>query len=200
MPSVQDEKRKIRQTQKRVYLDFSTDLRKEKSILIVSHLIFFLKQHFGKQLCSEEFIIGIFSPLTDEPDIFADPSFTQQFKNALAFPNLTDNTDEETMHFYHSRIEVLENKEVFGRKMLLPKDTAKLVFPNVICVPGVAFTTSGVRLGRGKGYYDRFLENFSGPKLGITFREGILKEIPFLRHDQSMDFLISDENLIKCGV
>lgn len=54
---------------------------------------------------------------------------------------------------------------------------------DLILVPGVAFTMDGGRLGRGRGYYDRFLAGCRCPSFGIAFPEQILEELPLEKHD-----------------
>lgn len=55
---------------------------------------------------------------------------------------------------------------------------------DVVLVPGVAFTPSGLRLGQGGGYYDRFLG--AHPLLwsiGLAFSEQMTTELPRELHD-----------------
>ncbi len=59
-------------------------------------------------------------------------------------------------------------------------------------VPGMAFDLSGNRLGRGKGYYDRFLPAITAPKIGLCFDFQLLGEIPSMPHDIKMDKVLSD--------
>lgn len=57
------------------------------------------------------------------------------------------------------------------------------VVPNridLVIVPGMAFSPEGLRLGRGKGYYDRFLPQTSAYTIGVTFRFRLLDN---LMHD-----------------
>lgn len=63
---------------------------------------------------------------------------------------------------------------------------------DLIVVPGVAFDRQGNRLGRGKGYYDRFLCKHPGVKcIGICFDFQLLEELPTDPFDIKMDEVIS---------
>lgn len=63
---------------------------------------------------------------------------------------------------------------------------------DVAVVPGMAFDNSGHRLGRGKGYYDRFLCKVPDTyKIGICFKFQKLTDIPTEQTDVSMDEVIS---------
>ena len=56
-----------------------------------------------------------------------------------------------------------------------------------ILVPGVAFSPNGYRLGRGKGYYDKFLSRYSNLfTVGVCFREQFYLDIPTEPHDIPM--------------
>ena len=56
-----------------------------------------------------------------------------------------------------------------------------------ILVPGVAFSPNGYRLGRGKGYYDKFLSKYSNLfTVGVCFREQFYLDIPTEPHDIPM--------------
>jgi 5-formyltetrahydrofolate cyclo-ligase len=61
---------------------------------------------------------------------------------------------------------------------------------DLIIVPGVAFDTSGSRLGRGKGYYDKLLPELTARKIGICFPFQLLDEIPAEEFDVRMDEVI----------
>jgi len=62
---------------------------------------------------------------------------------------------------------------------------------DVIIVPGVAFDKAGHRLGRGKGYYDRFLQGLNAVKIGVCHPYQLLDSIPFEPHDALMDRVLS---------
>lgn len=67
---------------------------------------------------------------------------------------------------------------------------------DLIVVPGVAFDRRMNRLGRGRGFYDRFLPKISAPKAGICFDFQLLDEIPAEPTDIKMDYVISENELI----
>lgn len=63
---------------------------------------------------------------------------------------------------------------------------------DLIIVPGVAFDRKGNRLGRGRGYYDRFLcQHLSVKRIGICFDFQLVDEIPTEPFDIRMDEVIS---------
>jgi 5-formyltetrahydrofolate cyclo-ligase len=72
----------------------------------------------------------------------------------------------------------------------------------VIC-PAIAFDIHGIRLGRGKGYYDRFCKDLKGrvPIFGLAFDCQIMgpdDRLPYYYHDVAMDQVITESgNLLK---
>jgi 5-formyltetrahydrofolate cyclo-ligase len=65
-------------------------------------------------------------------------------------------------------------------------------FIDVVLVPGVGFDASGGRLGRGGGFYDRYLETSRPPVvIGVAFDEQILDEVPCEPHDQFMTAIVT---------
>jgi 5-formyltetrahydrofolate cyclo-ligase len=65
-------------------------------------------------------------------------------------------------------------------------------FPALIIVPGLGFDRQGNRLGRGKGFYDRFLAALEGEglvfkTLGLCMEAQVVPEIPVEPRDKKMD-------------
>lgn len=59
-------------------------------------------------------------------------------------------------------------------------------------VPAVCYDRRGFRLGFGGGYYDRWLENFSGVTVGLC-REAVLRDrVPAEAHDAKVDILLTE--------
>jgi len=65
---------------------------------------------------------------------------------------------------------------------------------NLVVVPGVAFDKKNRRLGRGKGYYDRFLEKLPRDKIsvGLAFDFQIVENLPEDSHDIPVSKVITD--------
>lgn len=63
---------------------------------------------------------------------------------------------------------------------------------DVAIIPGMAFDAEGHRLGRGKGYYDRFLAKLSPStyKIGLCFFWQLVDHVPTDEHDIPMDEVI----------
>jgi len=96
-------------------------------------------------------------------------------------------------------IESLENDTLEGPFGILePKeDKNKKIDHNVIDlvgVPGVAFDKNNNRLGRGGGYYDRFLSTLPShvSKVGLAFEFQILTQLPFEHHDVRLDHVLTN--------
>lgn len=70
---------------------------------------------------------------------------------------------------------------------------------DLILVPGIAFDRSGHRIGFGKGCYDRLLSGYNGIKIGFCYSEQICENIPFDEFDVCMDYLITEDEIIKCS-
>lgn len=82
---------------------------------------------------------------------------------------------------------ILEPTRSASRQM----DPRKL---DLAIVPGVAFDARGRRLGRGGGYFDRFLARVpaSAARVGLAFKFQMLRRIPWETHDQPVDKVITD--------
>lgn len=68
-----------------------------------------------------------------------------------------------------------------------------LADPSWLLIPGVGFDLNGSRLGRGKGFYDRYLHDRDVLKIGLAWSEQIVEQIPVESHDSDMDFIITEE-------
>jgi 5-formyltetrahydrofolate cyclo-ligase len=71
---------------------------------------------------------------------------------------------------------------------------------DLIIVPGVAFDAKGNRMGHGKGYYDRLLENKKQiPTVGLAFEFQVVNDIPTDEYDIPVDLIITEKRIIVCS-
>ena len=101
----------------------------------------------------------------------------------------------EDMHFYpYTGKENLKNSE-YG----IPEPVGGEIVPpeniDLFVVPGIAFDYACNRLGRGKGYYDRYLSGLDKPLIGLCFGFQLVGSLPAEIHDKKVTMVIT-ENLI----
>lgn len=84
--------------------------------------------------------------------------------------------------------------EDFGTKA--PATTAKVVEPDVLVVPLLAFDRAGYRLGYGGGFYDRSLQKLRQKKpvlaVGVAFAGQETGSVPRDENDQPLDWIITE--------
>ncbi len=87
-------------------------------------------------------------------------------------------------------------------KIKEPPPEAPEVLPDLLFVPLAAFDRQGGRLGYGAGYYDRTLAKLRALKtitaVGVAFGVQELLEIPQEPHDEPLDYVLTERNLIIC--
>lgn len=69
----------------------------------------------------------------------------------------------------------------------------------VIVVPALCFDRFGNRLGYGRGYYDRYLQNHSLISFGLCYNKLIIDYVPSDAYDKSVDFVVSEKRIITCN-
>lgn len=68
---------------------------------------------------------------------------------------------------------------------------------DLVIVPGLGFTPTGYRIGRGMGFYDRFLaqSDFVGLSCGLAFEEQMVETLPVLDHDVPLSMLVTNRGI-----
>ncbi|KAK2706159.1 5-formyltetrahydrofolate cyclo-ligase-like [Artemia franciscana] len=160
------------------------------------------KQILGHRRYAEANAVGVYVSLEDEiqtkciiADIYAKskycfvPRFDAKthFMTMVRIPTLDDLYNLPRDNPYH----ILQPdpdtifEDVFASKVPL----------DLILVPGLAFSTDGKRVGRGKGFYDRFLASYTKLKsepytIGLTFKESIFDSVPTTETDFVLDEVV----------
>mgnify|MGYP002513835649 CR=1 FL=1 len=145
--------------------------------------------------------VMLFANLPDEIGTFSliDKCITMGKKVFLPVINGDDmSVAEFTGEFKEGRFGIKEPSLLTPNSSLLfpnghqivPNGHQHVLTPNSMdfaLVPGVGFSPSGYRLGRGKGYYDKFLSKYTNLfTVGVCFREQFYLDIPTEPHDIPM--------------
>ena len=118
----------------------------------------------------------------------------------VAYPLCDPEKNKMKFHFIESFDDlILGNFNIYE-----PKDDLPVFEPEsyktslaVCLVPAVVYDTYGYRIGYGKGYYDRYLANFNGTKIGLIYSDFIFqKSLPHGRYDLFVDVLITENGVI----
>ena len=89
-----------------------------------------------------------------------------------------------------------------------PKDSTGSLYKmerakeTLVIVPGIAFDKAGNRLGRGKGYYDRFLGNeamSAALKIGVCWSLQLVEAVPTSEQDIPMEWICTEEGALRAG-
>lgn len=102
------------------------------------------------------------------------------------------------------RIESLDDLEPGTKGILEPTETRNIVDVkklDLVLMPGITFDRSGNRVGYGLAYYDRFLEQLSPSTLivALAYSFQVIDSVPFEEHDQKIHFIITEDEIIRCG-
>ena len=86
-----------------------------------------------------------------------------------------------------------------GAEVRVPEDEPTSSWPDVVVVPGVAFTAHGARLGQGGGWYDRYLAATRPDciAVGVCFREQLRDDLPTEPHDVGVDVVVTDDGVVQ---
>ena len=139
-------------------------------------------------------IILLYAPIKSEIDVAPLALAAWEKGKAVAFPKCNKENGTMRFHFVNS----FDELEIGAYGIREPKEDAPVYDPLTdkrvaICyVPGLTFDVYGYRLGYGKGYYDKFMNQFGGCTIGITYSDLIVKELPKGRFDKHCDILLTE--------
>ena len=171
-------KKEIRQTIKRqtLSLDAQESLRQAEKVM----------RHIGSIIAQRApRTVALFAPLRDEIPL---GELAQRVDCRVVLPRVKG----EEMEFYdYSAADMAVG--AFGISEPQGEVPVAAEEIDLMVVPGVAFTRAGDRLGRGKGYYDRYLsrEGFRAYCVGVCYEHQVVDELPVEPHDRRMDEVVS---------
>ena len=179
----------LRQKMRDIKRQFTRQQLEKLSLPIIARL---------KERLIDAHIILAYYPLPDEVDIrqLLDDLVAEGKKVFL--PKVLD---DETMawypyvgapHLVEGAFHILEPENTKGTVPFVYLGITQKE-PSLLCslVPGVAFDAAGHRLGRGRGYYDRFLSAHPDIyKIGVCFGFQKVEAVPVDAHDVPVDEVI----------
>lgn len=102
------------------------------------------------------------------------------------------------MHVYE--VKDLEQLQKGHYGILEPGEDCPMIGPedvDLAVIPCLSCDEQGGRLGKGGGYYDRFLEGSEFPRVALCWQQMMKGEIPMEVHDQWMDIVITENDVIR---
>ena len=154
---------------------------------------------FSRLLCSEEYskadLVLTYVSADNEPDTYGLINAAFANGKAVAVPKCTE---KGKMEFYVIKSEDDLESGKFGiMEPVVSKCKKAEITEKTLCVvPGLSFDAEGYRLGRGGGYYDRFLESFKGVSAGVCYNSFLRLELPREKHDSRVDIIVT-ENFLR---
>ncbi len=116
-------------------------------------------------------------------------------KNGIEFCFPRINASSHNMDFHR----ITQEMESHPLGFLQPKASCPLMAKSEMegfLLPLLAFDSRGTRLGQGKGYYDRYLNEYSGIIAGLAFSWQFSREIlPKETHDKTLTHSITEEKI-----
>jgi 5-formyltetrahydrofolate cyclo-ligase len=166
-------------------------------------------------LCKSELYVNAdlvlsYVALDSEFDTGAINSLVLADGKQLALPRITNSADAVPkdsvayMDFFLVDPAIPLEKQLIKNKYGIwePKQDGTIVSaprkPALMLVPGLAFSRDGKRLGRGKGYYDRYLSRFLEADVvcvGVCFECQLLETVPVEAHDKRVEWMLTQNSM-----
>jgi 5-formyltetrahydrofolate cyclo-ligase len=140
-------------------------------------------------------VIACYLAINKEPDL--DDAINQFLKiqKAIVVPAFF----KTSKNYKFVKLSSFENLNIGPYKIpqpskLLPVDSIKI---DLVLLPGLAFSEGGLRLGYGKGVYDKLTANTNALKIGVCFDFQVIDNFNAESHDLRVDFIITEKRIIK---
>jgi 5-formyltetrahydrofolate cyclo-ligase len=173
------------------------EFRRQANAAIQAHVMHWLGQ-LAADPAVERRVVGLYRAHRGEVNLFPLVDVLSQSGWVPAFP-VTD-PESKSIAFYKVNAETEWKRGAFGIWEPADGQPADLAELGVLLVPGVAFTTGGLRLGYGGGYYDRL---FAAPQLdairvGVAYSCQVADSLPAEPHDVPMHYVVTERGVVRC--
>ncbi len=156
--------------------------KKDKSLKIFSSII------NDKDYLNSR-VIAIYKSLGNEVSTDRLIKYSLSLGKTVVLPKV----DKSIMNFYKIDNNTKYKKSLFGIDEPISNEIITDI--DLFIIPGVVFGKDLNRVGFGKGYYDKYLENNNAIKIGICFEEQVIDSIDSDTNDVKMDKIITDKNI-----
>ena len=156
--------------------------RPQSSAGLTERLVALVEQQNAKTIAS-------YSPLPSEPDVAEFNAWARENLNLL-LPRVSG----QELEFAAGE----PGEGAFG--IAEPKGAAvQITEIDLMVVPALAVDLAGNRLGKGKGFYDRALANYTGSRIAVVFDSELLESVPSEPHDQRVQMIVTPLRTIVVG-
>ena len=141
---------------------------------------------------SKKRIIGGYYPYNYEINVIPIMEKFERLKYIISLPKISQNSN---MNFFNWSTNDPLNINKYG----IPEPiNNKIIYPDVLLVPLVAYDKNFNRVGYGGGFYDRYLKRIKKIKnvltIGLAFSYQKVKKIPIEKNDIKLDFIVTEKN------
>ncbi|MDR1964183.1 MAG: 5-formyltetrahydrofolate cyclo-ligase [Planctomycetaceae bacterium] len=174
----------------------------------------FDKETWSLAICSRLNGLDFFQSARNRNRLMIYLSFGNEVRTLSFLSDLSDSSETSLVVPFCEDDEIVpvrifsRNDLIAGRFGILePKQEVRnnpdrLVTPeqlDLVLVPGLAFDCSGHRLGRGKGYYDRFLARLTPntQRIALAFESQIVEHVPVDSWDQPVSIIITENRILR---
>ena len=141
-------------------------------------------------------IVMVYDPLPGEPDPSSLVAVCQRRGVSVVRPHSNRPAAEGDLQRGNSpTVFEPESEPVAGLVVGLPPGR----IPDLVIVPGLAFTSTGDRLGQGGGWYDRLLAALPADTatIGVCWSGQLIDQLALEPHDRAVDAVVTEAGLIQ---
>ncbi len=187
MTTLKEEKKKLREELLILRNEIPEDERKAAENTVVMKLLSLASFRFAETVL-------LYYPIKGEMDILAVANEAIKEGKKVAFPHCDTGSSTMTYHIVSSLDELKEGSYGIPEPPSeLPVYTPSKDKNDLIIIPAVCFDRHGYRVGYGKGYYDRYLNDFGGTAVGVTFHRLLRSSVPRGRFDKQVSLIITEK-------
>ena len=140
------------------------------------------------EIFKDSLFICFYKHKDDEVDIDELIEYSLKENKKVYLPRVID---DDNMEFYEIK-SMKDLNHLSDYSILEPNITNVPDRIDLMIVPGIVFSMDGYRVGYGKGYYDKYLNNRDIYTIGVTYKECIVPKINTNSFDKKMNIIITD--------